>query len=193
MAVRHDANPNALIAAQKREAAKPGRDKTVGRGSGLTPRVRKAIDLMIFGDDTGKFYPSDREAAEAAGLSVRSLRTALLKPSVEAYHRRQLIGKRNGLKALALHTIEDVMTDVELKKTAAGAKVRVDAAKTSLHEPVGNQIQVNTQVNVNGHVVTPGYVIRIDRTNDTKTAQQIEHLGSEDVFLIDAAADDLEI
>ncbi|TDX88465.1 hypothetical protein EDE05_102442 [Neorhizobium sp. R1-B] len=117
---------------------------------------------MIFGGDDGTMYASDREAAPAAGLSVRALRAAMLKPSVEAYHRQQLIAKRNGMKALGLNTIEGVMTDPELKKTAAGAKVRVDAAKVVLVDPPG--AQVNLQINNNLNV-TPGYVL--DLTPDS--------------------------
>lgn len=177
MAVRHDADPKALIAARKREAAKPGRTKKAGRGSGLTPRVRQAIDFLIFGDDNGRIFITDRDAADAAGLSVRSLRAALLKPTVEAYHRQQLVAKRNGLKALGLNTIEAVMTDPELKKTAAGAKVRVDAAKVVLVDPTGTQ--VNVQVN-SSLAVTPGYVIDLEggrRRRLEQLEQAVEDAG----------------
>jgi hypothetical protein len=152
MPVRHDYDPKAMLAAKKRLAAKPS-----GRGSGATPRVRKAIDLMVFGDENGGAPISkDADAAAAAGLTVRSLRLAMLKPAVDNYYRQQMIAKRNGLKALGLNTIEGVMTDPDLKKTAAGARVRVDAAKVVLIDPPGTQ--VNVQIN-NSVRVTPGYVL----------------------------------
>lgn len=48
------------------------------------------------------------------------------------------------------------MTDPLLKTTAAGARVRLDAAKTALIDNPGSPINlhVNTQVNI-----TPGYAI----------------------------------
>lgn len=47
--------------------------------------------------------------------------------------------------------------------------------------------QVNVQVN-NTLTVTPGYVIRIDRTNDKRGAQ-IDHLEQDDVIPLEALAD----
>ncbi|WP_461512306.1 hypothetical protein [Rhizobium mongolense] len=154
-----------------REAAKAGRHKPSGRGSGLTPKVRHAIDNLVFGDD---LEPKDRlkQAAELAGISDRTVMAAMLKPAVEAYYRNQMAAKREGLKAVALNTIEDVMTDPKLATNAAGAKVRLDAAKIVVSEPVGSQVNVLVNTNVS---VTPGYVIRIDRRGDER-GQQIEHL-----------------
>lgn len=172
MAARHDASPDALIEARTREAAKPGRAKSVGRGSGLTRRVREAIDLLVFGTN---LEPKNRleQAAESAGISARSLRAAMLKPSVDTYYKRQLHAYREGLKAVALNTVEDVMTDPKLMGNAAGAKVRVDAAKLALNENAGSgvNVHVNTQVNV-----TPGYVI--DLTAETETAPIEETMDS---------------
>lgn len=160
MAPRHDTSPTALIEARTREAAKPGRSKSVGRGSGLTRKVREAIELLVFGTD---LEPKNRleQAAEAAGISSRALRAAMLKPSVDTYYKRQLHAYREGLKAVALNTVEDVMTDPKLMGNAAGRKTQLDAAKLALNEGPGSgiNVQVNTQVNV-----TPGYVI--DLTED---------------------------
>jgi len=157
MAVRHDADPKALMAARAREAIRPRRAT-----GGLTPRIRKAIELMVFGHDDGKVITSGDEAARAVGLkSGRALREAMVKPAVEAFYRQQLVAKRNGLKAIGLGVIHDVMTNEDLRKTPAGNKTRVDAAKVVLVDPVG--VQVNTQVNVNGQTVTPGYVIDLRR------------------------------
>lgn len=163
MAPRHDASPDALITAKKREAGKPGRTKAVGRGSGLTKRVREGIDLLVFGSD---LEPKNRlkQAAERSGISERALRAAMLKPSVDGYYKRQLAAYREGLKAVALNTVENVMTDPALMNNAAGAKVRLDAAKTALNEngPAGISVQLNTQINV-----TPGYAI--DLTEEPRT------------------------
>jgi len=163
MAARHDADPNALVAARKREASKPGRTKAVGRGSGLTRRVREGIDLLVFGSD---LEPKDRlkQAAERSGISDRALRAAMQKPSVDAYYKRQLSAYREGLKAVALNTVENVMTDPKLMTNASGAKARLEAAKITLNEggSGGLNIQVNTQLNV-----TPGYVIDLTEKSET--------------------------
>ncbi|KVK43565.1 hypothetical protein L901_26355 [Agrobacterium sp. D14] len=155
MAARHDASPDALIAARQREAVKPGRQKLSGRGSGLTPKVRKAIEILISADDLNPKNMND-DAAERAGISGRALKAALQKPSVRRFMNEQIEIYREGLKAVAVRTIGDVMTDPQLKNTAAGARVRLDAAKAALIDnPSSNiNLHVNTQVNV-----TPGNVI----------------------------------
>ncbi len=144
-----------LIAARQREAVKPGRHKPSGRGSGLTPKVRKAIEILISADDLNPKNMND-DAAERAGISGRALKAALQKPSVRRFMNEQIEIYRDGLKAVAVRTIGDVMTDPMLKTTAAGARVRLDAAKTALIDNPGSNVnvQVNTQVNI-----TPGYVI----------------------------------
>lgn len=165
MAVRHDASPDALIAARQREAVKPGRQKPSGRGSGLTPKVRKAIEILISADDLNPKNMND-DAAERAGISGRALKAALQKPSVRRFMNEQIEIYREGLKAVAVRTIGDVMTDPLLKTTAAGARVRLDAAKTVLIDNTASStnLHVNTQVNV-----TPGYVIDLRRDKDSIT------------------------
>ncbi len=165
MATRHDTSPDALIAARQREAVKPGRQKPSGRGSGLTPKVRKAIEILISADDLNPKSMND-DAAERAGISGRALKAALQKPSVRRFMNEQIEIYREGLKAAAVRTIGDVMTDPMLKTTAAGARVRLDAAKTVLIDTPASSINlhVNTQVNV-----TPGYAI--DLTEDNPPAK----------------------
>lgn len=161
MAVRHDYDPKALMQAMKREPARSN--------GGLTPRVRRAIDIIVFGDDAGTDRSDIAAVATAAGLkSHRTLWEAIKKPAVDDYYRQQLAAKKTGLKAMGLNTIEDVMRNPELRKTPAGNKVRTDAAKVVLHEPAGSQ--VNVQVN-NTVKVTPGYAIVLNR----KFPRQIDH------------------
>jgi len=75
-----------------------------------------------------------------------------------------------------------IMTDKKLMDTPAGAKVRLDAAKTVLQEPASSQ--TNIQVNVDGRQVTPGYVIRIDRSNDRReSSRKIDHLGHDEATI----------
>lgn len=164
MAVRHDYDPKALMAARKREAAKPGRQKVSGRGSGLTPRIKKAIELMVFGrDEDRRANVSANEAAAEVGLKPRSLVEALRKPAVIQYHQEMYAALRAGEKPTSVRVMAAIRDDKTLRSTAAGQKVQLDAAKALAYEPVGHQVQVNTQVNMNGQVVTPGYVIDLRR------------------------------
>lgn len=182
MAVRHDYDPKALMAARKREAAKPGRQKLSGRGSGLTPRIKKAIELMVFGrDEDRRASVTAEEAAAQVGLKTRSLVEALRKPAVIRYHQEMYAALRAGEKPTSVRVIAAIRDDESLRSTAAGQKVQLDAAKALAYEPVGHEIQVNTQVNVNGHVVTPGYVL--DLTPDEFEVQAAAVSADDQVFL----------
>lgn len=164
MAVRHDADPKALVAARKREAAKPGRNKVSGKGSGLTPRIRQAVELMVFGK------PEDRranvtveDAAASVGLTARTLREALLRPAVINFHQQMVTAMRSGEKAASVRVMAAIRDDASLRSTAAGQKVQLDAAKALAYEPAGHAIQVNTQVNLSSQPLTPGYVLDLRR------------------------------
>lgn len=176
MAVRHDADPKALIAAKKRETSKRGRHKPSGRGSGLTPSVKEAIELLIFGKEgePGAVLRLE-DAAGAAGISGRALRAAMLKPAVEQFYQQQLAALRNGERAASIRTIAQIRDDAKLKETAAGQNVRLKAADTLAFDRPGTQIQVNTQVNVNGQAVTPGYVIDLSGARE-KWQEKVEAL-----------------
>ncbi|MGK9282331.1 hypothetical protein [Sinorhizobium meliloti] len=173
MATRHDYDPKALTAARRRELTKPGRAKMGGRGSGLTPRVKKAIEALVHGLDPDRTLAvTIEQAAELAGITGRALRTARLKPAVEAYYQQQMAALRNGLKPASLRVIEAIRDDPALKSNAAGAKVRLDAAKTLAFDPPGqSNINVNVGVGVSG--TTPGYVI--DLSEPAERGPIIEH------------------
>lgn len=117
MAARHEASPDALIAARQREAVKPRRQKPSGRGSGLTPKVRKAIEILVSADDLNSKNMND-DAAERAGISGRALNAALQKPSVRRFMNEQIEIYREGLKAVAVRTIGDVI-DLRRDKDSA--------------------------------------------------------------------------
>lgn len=173
MATRHDYDPKALTAARRRELTKPGRVKTSGRGSGLTPRIKKAIEALVHGLEPDRALPvTIEQAAESAGITSRALRTARLKPAVEAYYQQQMAALRNGLKPASLRVIEAIRDDPALKSNAAGAKVRLDAAKTLAFDPPG-QSNINVNVGVGVGATTPGYVI--DLSEPTERGPIIEH------------------
>ncbi|RVL05655.1 hypothetical protein [Sinorhizobium meliloti] len=189
MSARHDVDPKAMIAARRREATKPGREKKSGRGSGLTPRIKKAMELMVFGrpGDPRSNVSVDDAAAEV-GLRPRAVREAMLKPAIMAYHQELVVAMRRGERATSFRVMAAIRDDATLRPTASGQKVQLEAAKALAYEPANHAIQVNTQVNVNGQAVTPGYVI--DLTRD-KYREEIEDGGAvgEDMILIDDVED----
>ncbi|MDJ1633205.1 hypothetical protein [Rhizobium rhizogenes] len=180
MATRHDGDPKALLAARRRETAKPARQKMSGRGSGLTPKVKLAIEAIVFGVD-GADISTMKAAAVVAGLSDKALRDAFKKPSVLAHYRDAVRTRQEVLKARAVDTLEGIMTDKKLMDTPTGGKVRLDAAKAVLQEPASSQ--TNIQVNVDGRQVTPGYVIRIDRSKDGRGRQPVIPAEENDLVL----------
>ena len=113
-----------------------------------------------------------REAAERAGLTDEALRVALSKPQALAYLNEQTEVLRTGLRPRALHTMGELL-DSKNDSTKFKAAEYLDGQNRGTHT-VG-ATQVNVQVN-NNVSVTPGYVIRIDRTGD-KRGPQIDHLG----------------
>ncbi len=161
MAPRIDSSPDALI--KNWRALKP--NTATGR-TGLTRRVRFALDLMVFGDDSGKRF-SKAEAAEAARLTPRALRAALNKPSVLAYYRSQVSALREGEAAQNIATIIEIRDSMTLKASPAGQRVRLQAASALMGEGGGGD---GGGVRVAINVITPGYVIDL-----TEPAPTIEH------------------
>lgn len=166
MAVRHDNSPNALMAARRKEATKRG-GKMTGRGAGITPRVRKAIEIYVFGmDDAGNLVTRQKEAAEAVGLTERGLREAMRKPGVMAFYRDQCVLFREMQRAPALGAMAEIMNDTALKANAAGQKVRLTAAERLAFDHPTNSIAVNVGVGFNVNGEKAGYVIDLSAHPD---------------------------
>ncbi len=152
------------MSARQREAMKPGREKLSGRGSGLTPRIRQAVELMVYGrPDDSRARVTLKDAAETVGMTERTLKAAVLKPAVMAYHHKIYEAMRAGEKPASVRVIAAIRDDATLRGTAAGQKVQLDAAKALAYEPLSHAVQINTQVNIDGRSVTPGYVIDLSR------------------------------
>jgi hypothetical protein len=157
MAARHDQNPLALVKAREEKPLKP---KT-----GLTPRIRKAVDFMVFGhpDNPGENV-TVAKAADLVGMTARTIREALEKPAVKTYFRQCFSSLREAEKPASVRLAAEVRNDVNMKSTAAGRRVQLEAAKLLLTEPSGPQVNFNTQIN--NVSVTPGYVIDLTPEDD---------------------------
>ncbi|EJB07513.1 hypothetical protein Rleg9DRAFT_6527 [Rhizobium leguminosarum bv. trifolii WSM597] len=179
MAARHDQNPLALVKA--REKGHP-----IVK-SGLTPRIRKAVDFLVFGhpDRPGENL-TGRQAAELVGLTWRTIREALDKPAVKAYFQQMYDTLRAAEKPASVRRMADIRDDSALSKTAAGRRTQLEAAKAIAYAPAGHQITIATQINVGA--ITPGYVIDLTPDHDEERLQ-IRH----EPRTIDAEPDDLAV
>lgn len=144
----------------------------------IHPKTKAAIELMVF---EGLKRPV---AAQQAGVHDDTLRLALRKTEVLAFMNELQEVLRNSLRPRALHTMGELL-DSKNDSTKFKAAEYLDGQNRGTHT-VG-ATQVNVQVN-NSVTVTPGYVIRIDRTND-KRAPQIDHLEQDDVIPLETLSD----
>jgi hypothetical protein len=154
-----------MPAAQKAAAVVRKQKKEVK----LSPTSKLAIELMVFEG------MKRSEAAEAAGMADISLRQALLKPHNLAYLNECMEVLRTSARPRALRKMDELL-DAKTERIQFEAAKYLDGMDRPNHA-VG-ATQVNVQVN-NTVSVTPGYVIRIDRSQDRRP-QQIEHLGDMD-------------
>lgn len=168
MAARHDEKPTALTAARRREATKRG-PQSIGRRSGLTPRIRQAIDHLVFGveGEPGAIVRM-QDAAESVGLTCRALRAAWNKPAVEAYYQRQVASLRNGERAASIRKMMQIRDDETAMKSPAGMKVALDASKALAFDTPNTTVNVNhgTVININGEQERAGYVIDLTPYDD---------------------------
>jgi hypothetical protein len=175
MAVRHDYSPTALVKARNKQPVKAS-----GKGAGLTPRVRLALETMVFGIDGDITSTINQKTACAkAGITTRAFRAALLKPAVMSHYRELTQLLREGERAANLHTAIQIRDSDDLKKTAAGQKIRLAAAAQLDADLIDNRGGVTVNVGLN--VELPGYVIDLSEPSPT-----IEHIpGDADIVMID--------
>ena len=154
MAPRIDSDPRALLASRQRQ----NQPKT--KAFGLTPRIRRAIDIIVHGPDDGGAAPATMaQAAKLAGLSPRSLQKAFDKPSVLSYYKAQMRLLRDGHRPANVRSLAEIRDDPALKSSAAGARARVAAIAQLETDPdvrAGINIDIHSTVNVTEKA---GYVI----------------------------------
>lgn len=132
-----------------------------------SPKVKAAINLMIWGGDDG--IPMKRpEAAKAVGLSDITLRQALGNPLVFKFYNEQLEVLRSSKRPRALHTIAD------LSENAAGEAVKLRAAIYLDGGDKPGGVNVNVQVNS----IVPGYQVTIPQAYASDAPQLMKLAGS---------------
>jgi uncharacterized membrane protein YdfJ with MMPL/SSD domain len=145
----------------------------------ITPKQRALVDAMV-GDGLPR-----KDAAKAVGITDETARASLLKPQVLAYLNQQKEMLRTSLQPRALLRIGSLIDKADSDRVRLDAAKYIDGMDRGAHQ-VG-ATQVNVQVN-NTLSVTPGYVIRIDRSKDERR-QQIEHLDVDDAIPLSALED----
>jgi hypothetical protein len=128
----------------------------------LNPRMRRMIDLMVFGhpDDPSGTQYDIYDAAAAVGYHRKSARDFQASPLFQAVYLKALAALRNGEFAKSIKTIAEIR-DERGENKAADRKVRLQACQALLAEGNGS---TDFTVNVGpGQAVTPGYVIRLSK------------------------------
>jgi hypothetical protein len=153
--------------AQKAAALMKKKNAPVQR---VTPRLRTAIAAMVFDGQTRS------EAAATAKMTDDALRKALLKPAVLAHLNEQIEVLRTSGRPRALRKMIDLI-DAKTERIQFEAAKYLDGMDRPSHAVGATQVNVQ----VNNHIETPGYVIKLQRRGDgTQVAQQIDHLARHD-------------
>jgi hypothetical protein len=111
----------------------------------ISPRLRHALDLMIWGDQTGQPLAYD-EAGRATNISTRSMRKSLDRPAVRTYLAAQREVLRAALSAKHIYRLDELVMQ-NTNRAAAVAALRL-----SLGDP--DEARSNT-------AQTPGVTINI--------------------------------
>jgi hypothetical protein len=113
----------------------------------ISPKLRTALDLMVFGDETGK--PLDyADAGRKLNISARSMRLSLDRPAVRQYLMQQRQVLRAALSAKTLHHLGEISA----QRSNMNAAVRACAVLEQLDAEGMSRPMANT---------APGVVIRI--------------------------------
>jgi len=147
----------------------------------LSPKVRAAIELMIFGSTDA--LPMTRQvAAKAVGLADTTLRLAFRNPLVVKHYNDQLEVLRNGARPRGLLRI------IDLVDNARTERVQFEAAK---YLDGGDQRAGGVTVNV-GVNLQPGYMVDATPFDPEKRIQLLKQARSTANMLIehDPVADD---
>lgn len=118
--------------------AKPTKQKPDKRER-ITGRLRHALDLMIWGDETGQ--PQDwQDAARAVNISARSMRKSLERAAVRQYLQSQKQVLRACLSAKSLARLDDLATQRSNMNAAVAAIRAIDEGDPEAFRPPGRDV-----------------------------------------------------
>jgi hypothetical protein len=125
----------------------------------ISPRLRHALDLMVWGDETGRPLPYD-EAAKALNIKTQSMRRSLERSVTRAYLREQREVFRACLTSKTLHRLAELGWQDE-NRNAAVAAIRA--------------IEGQEEQSRASSAESPFVTIRIINAPNTAPAPVIEH------------------
>ena len=138
---------------------------------------------MIWGAENGIPLPR-KDAAKRAGLADVTLRTALAQPLTLKHYNDQLEVLRTSARATNLHMAQEIRDSAEMKLSASGNRVRIEAARFI----EGRDGPPSVNVNVGVQNLMPGY--RVDIPSDvTPGARQMLKLAGSHANVLDLQAD----
>ncbi|MBB4066765.1 hypothetical protein [Gellertiella hungarica] len=129
----------------------------------ISEKARTAVELMVFEG----LKRSD--AAKKAGMHEESLRRALTKPNTLAYMNECMEVLRTSVRPRALLKMESLL-DAKNESTQFKAAEYLDGMNRGSHT-IG-AAQVNVQINNSVQLDTPGYVIRLARSDERLISHQ---------------------
>jgi hypothetical protein len=116
------------------EQSKP--EKRPDKRERVTGRLRYALDLMIWGDETGK--PLDwQNAARAVNISARSMRKSLERSAVRQYLQTQKQVLRACLSAKSLARLDEIAAQRSNMNAAVNAIRAIDDGDPEAFRPPG--------------------------------------------------------
>jgi hypothetical protein len=147
-------------------------DKRPDRIDRLTPKVRKAIELMVW---DGKPF---NEAAQEVGLTSRAMRLALGKPFVLAAMKRELQVLRESEQPRNIHRL------VEIREAAPNMPA-VQAIRDLMHlsdNAHGSQSAASTSPGITIRIINqaPAAMVDVTPIDAQLTRDAIEHVNSDD-------------
>jgi hypothetical protein len=123
----------------------------------LPPRARQLIELMVIGHRGSGPLPME-QAAAIMGIKIPTARDYFRRPGAVAYYDQLVTDMRTGERARNVRVAIDIRDDRAMSESAAGNRVRLEAARYIDGEPANGGVTVNVGIN---NQVSPGYVIDV--------------------------------
>ncbi len=149
------------------------------RSADLPPRARQLIELMVWEGITRD------EAAARMGIARDTGRRYHDKPGARRYFMALLDELRDSERARNFHSAKGIRDDGEMKKSAAGGRVRIEAMRYMDGETAGG-VTVNVGVTTN---IQPGYVVDVGEHAATAPAILRQARSSDSILDLEAEPD----
>ena len=142
----------------------------------IPPRAKQLIELMTVGPADGSAPPMTLDqAAVRMGIKRSTAAYYFRLPGARSFYLQILQDLREGERVQNLHAAVGIRDDDEMKKTAAGNRVRLEAVRFLENRDGGITINNTVGVGVN---LTPGYQVAIPAEYADKAMEILKKSGS---------------